>query len=140
VYTLLMWHLLAAQEKMVGRLDGSGRDAYCADAVRTVGHVFGTTPMLPATHAELRSEYAGIIVKDLTVTPEALEVFRRNRLLRIRGVPMDDLVTASAGLLDPEVAEIFGIDRSLPAVLPRIDLAAATDDDLLPLACLSRRR
>jgi uncharacterized protein (DUF2236 family) len=138
VYTVLIRHLLAAQEKLIGPLDESDRDAYCADAVRTVGHVFGTTPVLPATFAELSTEYEGIITKELTVTPEAVEVFRENRSLRVKDVAMEDLVAATAGLLDPEVAEIFGIDRSMPVEFPRIDLATVTEEDLLPLACLSR--
>lgn len=139
VYTVLIRHLLAAQEKLIGPLDESDRDAYCADAVRTVGHVFGTTRALPATFAELSTQYDHIVAKELTITPEALEVFRENRTLSVKGVPMEDLVRATADLLDPEVAEIFGIDRSLPVCFSQIDLATVTQDDLLPLACLSRR-
>ena len=138
VYTVLIWHLLAAQEKLIGRLDESERDAYCADAVRTVGHVFGTIPALPGTYAALSTEYAWIIAHELTVTAEAHEVFRDNRALLVRDVAMEDLVAATAGLLDPEVAEVFGIDRSQAVEFPRIDLATVTDDDLLPIALLSR--
>jgi uncharacterized protein (DUF2236 family) len=138
VYTVLMWHLLAAQEKMIGPLDESDRDAYCADAVLTVGHVFGTTPVLPATFAELSTEYEGIIAKELTANAEAVAVFQENRSLRVKDVAMEDLVAATAGLLDPEVAEVFGIDQSAAVEFPRIDLATVTEDDLLPLALLSR--
>jgi len=137
VYTVLMWHLLAAQEKLIGQLTESDRDAYCADAVRTVGHVFGSPAVLPVTYEQLAAEYAAVL-KDLTVNPEALAVFQENRALRVKGVPMEDLVTATAGLLDPEVADVFGIDRSAAAAFPRIDLATVTEGDLLPLACVSR--
>jgi uncharacterized protein (DUF2236 family) len=137
VYTVLMWHLLAAQEKLIGQLTESDRDAYCADAVRTVGQVFGSPAVLPATYEQLAAEYATVL-KELTVNPEALAVFQENRALRVKGVPMEDLVTATAGLLDPEVADVFGIDRSAVVAFPRIDLAAVTEDDLLPLACVSR--
>jgi uncharacterized protein (DUF2236 family) len=137
VYTVLMWHLLAAQEKLIGRLAESERNAYCADAVRTVGHVFGNPSVLPVTYEQLAAEYATVL-KQLTVNPEALAVFQENRALRVKDVPMEDLVRATAGLLDPEVADVFGIDRSAAVEFPRIDLAAVTEDDLLPLACLSR--
>jgi uncharacterized protein (DUF2236 family) len=137
VYTVLMWHLLAAQEKLIGRLDESDRDSYCADAVRTVGQVFGNPRVLPTTYEQLAADYATVL-KELTVNPEALAVFRENRALRVKGVPMEDLVTATAGLLDPQVAEVFGIDRSAAVEFPRIDLATVTEDDLLPLACVSR--
>ena len=136
VYTVLVHHLLAAQEKMVGSLTVSERDSYCADAVRTVGHVFGTTPVLPGTYTALRAEYVSIIANGLTVTAEAHEVFRESRTLRVKDIPMEELVAATAGLLDPEVAEIFGIDQSRAPELPRIDLNTATEDDLLPIACL----
>jgi hypothetical protein len=53
-------------------------------------------------------------------------------------VPMEDLVTATAGLLDPEVADVFGIDRTAAFEFPRIDLSTVTEEDLLPLACVSR--
>ena len=138
VYTVLMWHLLAAQEKLIGRLDQSDRDAYCADAVRTVGQVFSNPSVLPTTYDELAADYAAVL-RQLTVTPEALEVFRENRALRVKDVPMEHLVTASAGLLDPEVAAVFGIDQSAVVEFPRVDLAAVTEADLLPLACVSRQ-
>ena len=137
VYVVLMWHLLAAQEKLIDRLDESDRDAYCADAVRTVGQVFGTPLVLPTTYEQLAADYATVL-KELTVNPEALAVFRENRALRVKGVPMEDLVTATAGLLDPEVADVFGIDRTAAFEFPRIDLSTVTEDDLLPLACVSR--
>jgi uncharacterized protein (DUF2236 family) len=137
VYTVLMWHLLAAQEKLIGRLDESDRDAYCADAVRTVGQVFGNPAVLPVTYEQLAAEYATVL-KGLTVNPEALAVFQENRALLVKDVPMEDLVTATAGLLDPEVADVFGIDRSAAVEFPRIDLATVTEDDLLPMACVSR--
>ncbi|MFC0548788.1 oxygenase MpaB family protein [Kutzneria chonburiensis] len=137
VYTVLMWHLLAAQEKLIGRLDESDRDAYCADAVRTVGQVFGNPAVLPVTYEQLAAEYATVL-KGLTVTPEALAVFQENRALLVKDVPMEDLVAATAGLLDPEVADVFGIDRSAVVEFPRIDLATVTEDDMLPMACVSR--
>lgn len=136
VYTVLIWHLLAAQELMIGQLNASERDAYCADAVRTVGHVFGTVPALPSSYAALSREYTGIIDDHLTVTSAACRVFRENAALRVKGVAMADLVAATAGLLDPKVAAAFGIDRSAAPTLPRIDLTAVTEEDLLPIAIL----
>ncbi|QUQ65877.1 oxygenase MpaB family protein [Kutzneria sp. CA-103260] len=136
VYTVLIHHLLAAQEKQIGRLSESERDGYCADAVRTVGYVFGTTPVLPGSYDALEAEYAGIIANELTVTPEAHEVFQENRSLRVKDIPMEELVAATADLLDPEVAAVFGIDRSQTVDLPRIDLSTVTEEDLLPIAVL----
>ena len=136
VYTVLVHHLLAAQEKLIGPLGTSERDSYCADAVRTVGYVFGTTSALPSTHAALTAEYAAIIADQLTVTPAAHDVFQENRAFRVKDVPMDDLVTATAGLLDSKVADILGIDQSLAPELPRIDLNAVIEEDLLPIALL----
>lgn len=138
VYTVLIHHLLAAQEMQIGQLSASERDRYCADAVRTVGYVFGTTPALPGTYAALEAEYAGIIANELTVTPQAHEVFEENRGLRVKDVPMEELVAATAGLLDPEVAAVFGIDRAQAVELPRIDLDALTEEDLLPIAIFRR--
>ncbi|MFI9383214.1 oxygenase MpaB family protein [Kutzneria sp. NPDC052558] len=138
VYTVLVWHLLAAQEKQLGPLGESERDEYCADAVRTVGYVFGTPPALPTTYAALAAEYAGIIANELTVTPEAHEVFEENRALRVKDIPMEELVAATADLLDPEVAAVFGIDRTQVVDLPRLDLATLTEEDLLPIAVLRR--
>jgi uncharacterized protein (DUF2236 family) len=138
VYTVLVRHLLAAQERHLGPLGESERDDYCADAVRTVGYVFGTTPVLPATYAALSAEYAGIIANELTVTPQAHEVFEESRSLRVKDIPMEELVAATADLLDPEVAAVFGIDRSRAVELPPIDLNALTEEDLLPIAALRR--
>jgi uncharacterized protein (DUF2236 family) len=138
VYTVLIRHLLAAQEKHIGPLSESERDDYCAQAVRTVGYVFGTTPVLPSSYVALEAEYAGIIANELTVTAEAHEVFQESRSLRVKDIPMDELVAATADLLDPEVAAVFGIDRTRSVDLPRIDLSTVTEEDLLPIACLRR--
>jgi len=109
----------------------------CHQFTDDFGHVFGNPSVLPVTYEQLAAEYATVL-KQLTVNPEALAVFQENRALRVKDVPMEDLVRATAGLLDPEVADVFGIDRSAAVEFPRIDLAAVTEDDLLPLACLSR--
>jgi uncharacterized protein (DUF2236 family) len=138
VYTVLIHHLLAAQERQLGQLGESERDDYCADAVRTVGYVFGTMPVLPGTYAGLEAEYASIIANELTVTPQAHEVFEENRALRVKDIPMEELVAATADLLDPEVAAVFGIDRAQVVDLPRLDLTTLTEDDLLPIAALRR--
>jgi uncharacterized protein (DUF2236 family) len=138
VFTILVHHLLAAQETLLGTLSDTWRDNYCADAVRTIGYVFGDPPFLPDTYAALSARYADIIADGLTVTPEAHDVFGQSRALQIRNVPMDCLVTASSALLDPRVADIFGIDRRASVEFDRIDLAGLTDADLFPVACLAR--
>jgi uncharacterized protein (DUF2236 family) len=138
VFTILIHHLLDAQERLLGRLTDAERDTYCAEAVRTVGHVFGNESFLPVTHAGLGAQYADFIGHSLTVTPQTHEVFQATRMLEIRGVPMECLVAASCRLVEPEVAEIFGIDRSRPAEFPRLEVGRLTDADLLPVACAAR--
>jgi hypothetical protein len=116
-WTVVTWHMLAAQERYLGTLAGGGRDAYVRHCAGTAGEAFGAAGAA-RSYGRLQDDYGHLIDTRLQRTPAGQAVLADILGSTVAGWPGELLAARCRWLIPADVTDVLGVDLPAPVMTP----------------------